>query len=183
MTKDGLLDDNVVVDGPDIVEHELNKDGFPFLALRVHFLLAQDTLRLWIEVPVAPKHFVQVFFFETKLCRVQLSEPRYPKSPSIDSRSKQDVSLGRIKVQSRVVSFFERLIVVFLFVCVLICCPVRFPLPSVVFFHPIASIKRTYDRIDVFDDARQVMVSFCRRQFELQNEPVELVDDQNRFQI
>lgn len=54
---------------------------------------------------------------------------------------------------------------------------------SEVLLHSLGGVEGTDDGVDVFDDAGEVVVGFDRRELELSNEAVELVDDEDGAEV
>lgn len=57
-----LVENDAIVNGPNVLEDELNEEGLQFLPTRFHLLPIHHPLQLGIEVPVPPQAAIQVGF-------------------------------------------------------------------------------------------------------------------------
>ena len=186
---DARVERDRVVDGPDVVEHELDEQGLELLAALLHLLAAEDALRLGVEVPLAPQAPAERLLAQAELGRVQLGEARDAERPAVDRRREDDVALRRVEVERRVVALLVRLVArgggggggaVRPGGVVRVLGGLGALSSAQVLLHALGRVERADDGVDVLDDAVQVVVRLDRRQLDLGDEAVELVDATGR---
>jgi len=154
-------------------------------------LVADDPLRLRVEVKVAPERPLEVRFPDPQLVREDLSEFGDAESPAPESAREHDVSLPRGKVDVLVVLLLKairvgRLVVVVHAerVRVLLAREPALALlaPPEVVLHALAGKEAAHDRVRLLDELSEVMVRLERRLLEFRHETVQLVDDEDGTQ-
>jgi hypothetical protein len=93
-----------LVDGPDVLQHQLHKHGFEIAAFEV--LGAEYTLGLGVEVEVAPQDLFEDGALDAQLTFVQTSKLLDSEGPAVDGAAEDDVVLLWSKVDAFVVLFF-----------------------------------------------------------------------------
>ena len=155
--------------------------------------MADDPLRLRVEVKVAPERALEVRFPDPQLVREDLSEFGDAESPAPESAREYDVSLPRGKVDVLVVLLLKairvgRLVVVVhaerVRVRVLLAREPALALlaPPEVVLHALAGKEAAHDRVRLLDELSEVMVRLERRLLEFRHETVQLVDDEDGTQ-
>ncbi len=186
--------DDGVVDGPDVLEHKLDEHGLERAPLLLLLLLAEHALGLGVKVEVAPQHLAQLVLLDAHLLGVEHGEALQTERPVVHGRGKDDVALGRVKVDVFVVPLLAVVVVVVVVGCIVAggCgdqvvlgllargdALLALLVPALVVVHASRGEEGSDHGVDLLDDLDEMVVGFIRRELEFCDEAIHLVEHED----